>query len=259
MRYLTLALSLLLLSLVCSHRVSALSISPQESVVVVKKTVVLIRTGRVARDQPHKKKATVSYPIIKSGVSDPVVLSRVRSLLNVKNIFDSSLEEYRQDTWLSDFDYTVNYNKNFILDITFKQEGSGAYPDSQDKHLAINLKTGRLITVADVFEPGMLVSLAGVVNRRLQAEMKETVDQVNQDKSIDAEEKARVPELYEDLKFEVKDLNDFMIDGSGITFLYEAGFPHVVQAYEPNGHYKFSYAELAPYLKRKDPPRSLTQ
>lgn len=259
MRYLSLVLSLLFLSIVWPHQAPALSISPQESVVIVKKTVVLIRPRLVAREQPHKKKATVSYPLIKSGVSDPVVLGRIRSLLSVKNIFDSSLEDYRQDTWLSDFDYTVNYNKNFILDITFRQEGSGAYPDSEDKHLAINLKTGELIKVADVFKPETLIGLSELIDKRLQAEMAETVDQVNQDKSVDAEEKASVPELYKDLRFEVKDLIDFMIDDNGITFLYEAGFPHVVQAYEPNGHYKFSYAELAPYLKRKDPPRSLTQ
>ena len=257
MHYLTLALSLLLLTLVCPHRVVALSYTGQESVVIVKKTVVLIRTGRVVKEQPHRKRATVSYPIVKSGVSDPVVLGRVRSLLNVKNIFDSSLEEYRQDTWLSEFDYTVNYNKNFILDITFSQEGSGAYPDTHHKHLAINLKTGRVIKVTDVFKHDTLEKLAEMIDKRLQADLKETVDQVDQYESIDAEEKASVPELYRDLRFQVKDLNEFIINDEGITFLYDAGFPHVVQAYEPAEQYKFSYAELVTYLVTKRCPTQL--
>lgn len=224
-----------------------------------KRTVVLIRKGQVVKDMPHRKKATVSYPVVKSGPKDPSVLGRVRSLLRLKNIFDLSLEEYRQDTWLTEFDYRVDYNKNFILDITFRQDGVGAYPDFQEKHMAINLKTGKIIQASDVFKLDTLTSLAEMVDKKLQAEMKETVTQVNQDKSIDAEEKARVPELYENLKFEVKDLIDFSIDDDGITFLYDAGFPHVIQAYQPNGRYKFSYAELSRYLQRQGSPRSLTE
>jgi hypothetical protein len=89
--------------------------------------------------------------------------------------------------------------------------------------------------------------------------MKETIDQVNQDKTIDADEKKSVPELYEGLKIEVKNLDDFSIDDKGITFLYDAGFPHVVQAYQPVGQYKFSYAELSKYLQREGAPRSLVR
>jgi hypothetical protein len=259
MRYLSLASLLLFFAFGFPQCVSSHSFALQESVAIVKKTVVLIRSKRITREQPHRKKAKVSYPVITGGLSDPNVLRRVRSLLSVKNIFDSSLEDYRQDTWLNEFDYTINYDKNYILDITFRQEGSAAYPDMQEKHLAINLKTGKLITVSDVFNPETLEGLAKIIDNQLQAELKKTIDQVNQDKSIGAEEKAMVPDLYEGLKFEVKDLNDFMIGSDEITFLYEAGFPHVIQAYEPIGKYKNNYAELAPYLKRKDPPASLTQ
>jgi hypothetical protein len=68
----------------------------------------------------------------------------VQSILQIKNVFDSSVSEYRQDNWLEEFGYEVNYNKNHILDITFSQSGSGAYPDSQTKHFAINLMNGRV-------------------------------------------------------------------------------------------------------------------
>ena len=259
MRYPALSISLIFFTLIYQLSVPANSTSPQGSLVLEKKTVILIRSGRIARQQPHRKKAIVSFPVVKGGVTDPVVLSRIRSLLLVKNIFETSIEEYRQDTWLSEFDYKVNYNKNFILDITFRQEGAGAYPDSSEKHLAINLKTGRLITVSDVFLDNSLSSLAAMIDKKLQAEMRETVDRVNQDSSIDAEEKSSVPELYKDLKFEVTHLNDFMISEDGITFLYDAGFPHVIQAYQPVGQYKFTYAELSTYLKRQGAPRSLVQ
>jgi hypothetical protein len=261
MRYFTLVFPLLvLLAFSSPNRASTRTSAVQDAVVIQKRTVVIVRSGKDVRDLPsERRKAKVSYPIIKSGISNAAVLAKVRSLLKLKNIFETSLEEYREDTWLSELDYRINYNKNFILDITFRQDGVGAYPDSQEKHLAINLRNGELIKAADVFKPEALAKLAMLVDSRLQAEMKETIEQVNQDKSIDADEKQRVPELYEGLKIEVKDLDDFVIRDKGITFLYDAGFPHMVQAYQPAGQYQFSYAELAPHLQREGAPRSLTR
>jgi len=230
-----------------------------DGVVLQKKTVILVRSRKLAKDSPNRRKAKVSFPVVKSGISDPTVLAKVRSLLKLKNIFDTSLEEYREDTWLSELDYKVNYNKNFILDITFRQEGVGAYPDSQEKHLAINVRTGELFKAVDVFKSESMEDLARLVDNKLRAELRETVEQVNQDPSIDAEEKQRVPELYTDLKIEIKDLDNFSIDDKGITFLYDAGFPHVIQAYQPAGVYRFSYAELSQFLKREGAPQSLTR
>jgi hypothetical protein len=231
----------------------------QDQIVLQKKTVVILRTGKIARDFPERKRAVVNYPIVKGGVSDPPALKSIRSLLNMKNIFDTSLEEYRQDTWLSELDYKVNYNKNFILDITFTQDGVGAYPDSQQKHLAINLRNGQLIKANSVFKPESLDRLAKIVDDKLQAEIAVTLKEVSQDQSIDAEEKKSVPELFERLKIEVKDLDDFSIDDKGITFIYDAGFPHVIQAYQPVGRYHFTYAELSEFLQRAGAPQTLTR
>ena len=93
----------------------------------------------------------------------------------------------------------------------------------------------------------------------MQAEIKQIIKDVEQSKDYDAEEKKNVPELFENLKFEAKDLDEFSINDKGITFLYDAGFPHVVQAVQPVGRYFFSYAELGPYLKHKGSAASLTQ
>lgn len=261
MRCLTLFSFLLIFFALChSNNASTRQVYLGDRVDIQKRTVVIVRSGKLAKDlSPGRKRVKISYPVITRGISNPPVLAKIRSLLKLKNIFDTSLEEYRQDTWLSELDYRVNYNKNFILDITFREDGVAAYPDSQEKHLAINLKTGEILKAADVFRPETLEKLATLVDGKLQAEMKETIDQVNQDKTIDADEKKSVPELYEGLKIEVKDLDDFSIDDKGITFLYDAGFPHVVQAYQPVGQYKFSYAELSKYLQRDGAPRSLVR
>jgi hypothetical protein len=180
------------------------------------------------------------------------VLRRVRSALDFKNIFDYSLQEYREDTWLSEFSYVVNYNNNYLLDITFTQSGVGAYPDEHTKHLLFNLRDGRVVKASDVFESAKLPELAAAVDRKLQQEL-EQIEKDNADGGEPPEDKAIRREANEVLKFEVKNLDEFSVSARGITFLYDAGFPHAIKAFEPAGHYFFNYSQLKPFIKRDGP------
>src|SRR6266566_3073234 len=108
-------------------------------VIIQRRRIVIVRNREFARQFPGRKRAVITYPLV-SGLNNPALLRRVRSLLDFKNIFDYSLKEYREDGWLSDFSYTVNYNRNHLLDITFTQSGMAAYPDEQSKHFIINLR-----------------------------------------------------------------------------------------------------------------------
>jgi len=224
----------------------------QDRVVIQARKLVLLRSGEVARDFPERKRAIVRYPIVR-GLSDPAVLRRIQNTLAIKNVFDSSLEEYRQDGWLSEFDYKLNYNKNYLLDITFSQSGMGAYPDTQTKHFLINLKTGRVIKAGDAFNPDSFATLATMVDQKLKAETKEIIKEVEADKDSDADQKSSLKEQLEQLTFTVEDLDEFSVSDKGVTFLYDAGFPHVIQALQPDGSYFFSYAELRPYVNRTGP------
>ncbi|HLN98270.1 MAG TPA: hypothetical protein VK208_07385 [Pyrinomonadaceae bacterium] len=217
---------------------------------IQRRRIVLVRSNGLVKQFPHKKKATLTYPVI-GGLSGPV-LRRVRSMLDFKNIFDYSLQEYRDDTWLDEFSYQVNHNGNYLLDITFMQSGSAAYPDDQSKHFLINLKTGRLVKAADAFQPAGLVPLSILVNRKLQEELKEILEDLNESKS-DPEDIRIAKEAQEPLEFKVEHLNDFSVGDKGVTFLYDAGYPHVIKAFEPDGQYFFSYAELKPYIKPNGP------
>lgn len=261
MRYLILVLPLIcLFTFHSSPYASTGSKVFQNALVVEKRTIVITRPARLLKGlPPSRKKAKISYPVIVSGIEDVAVLAKVRQLLSFQNIFETSIQEYRQDTWLDELNYRVNYNMNSIFDITFRQEGVGAYPDSQEKHLAINLKSGELIKATDVFKPDALENLATMLNEKLQAEIKETIKEVNKDKSIDADQKSSMSELLENLKIGVEDLDNFLIDDKGITFLYDAGFPHAVQAYQPDGRYRYSYSELGPYFIREGAPQTLVR
>jgi hypothetical protein len=220
--------------------------------VVTRKRVVILRTGSIVRQFPHKRRAVVTYPVV-SGLSDARVLRKVRAALDLKNVFDTSLAEYRQDAWLEELDFKVNYNKNQLLDITFWQTGTAAYPDTHRAHFTISLRTGDVLKAADVFEAGALYALAGMGHERLLEEVRGMVKVVEEDGSIAAEDKPSLKDALSGLSFGVDNLDHFMVGDKGLTFLYDAGFPHAIQALEPDGEYFFSYAQLAPYVKRGGP------
>jgi hypothetical protein len=211
--------------------------------------VTLVRPVSLIKRFPEKRTATVTYPVL-GGSLNAAVLRKVGSLLEIKNIFDSTLAEYRAEAWLTELGFKVNYNQNYILDLTFSQNGSGAYPDSQTRHFAIDLRNGTTIKAPDVFSADKRVALANLVNRKLQAELKAIVKSLAESKS-DADEIRIAQEAQEPLEFTVADLDNFSVGASGMTFLYDAGYPHAIQAFEPNGSYFFSYSELRPFIKRE--------
>lgn len=218
--------------------------------IIQRRRLVLVRSPATVKNFPYKKTATVTYPVI-SGLSVPV-LQRVRTLFEFKNIFDYSLKEYREDTWLDEFKYTVNYNANSLLDITFSQSGSGAYPDDQSKHFLINLKDGGVVKASDAFVVGQLPALTAKVNNKLRAELKDILKELADSKS-DPEDIRIAREAQEPLEFTTEDLNDFSVNAKGVTFLYDAGYPHAIRAFQPQGQYFFSYAELKSFIKKDGP------
>jgi len=248
MRTLSLAVLFLLSSAIYFQPIAQVR---NDRVVVTARTIVIVRRGKIVKDFPEKKRATIKYPVV-SGLADALVLRRVQSILQIKNVFDTSVAEYRQDNWLAEFGYEVNYNKNYILDITFSQDGSGAYPDTQTRHFAINLKNGGVIKASDAFIGEKLPELANLVRTKFQAELKQILTDLAESKS-DAEDIRVAKEAQEALEFKLSDIDDFSVGDKGVTFLYDAGYPHVIRAFEPEGRYFFSYAELKPFIRRDGP------
>src|SRR5260221_11970246 len=220
----------------------------QDRVTVRTRKGVIVRSGKIVRDFPERKRAMVRYPIV-FGLSNSAVLRRVRRTLAIKNIFGMSLEEYRRDDSLEDFDYKLNYNQNYLLDVTFQHSGMGAYPSTETRHFLINLKNGMVIRTADVFRTEALAPIAAMANQKLKAETKELVKVVTDDKELNAEQKDSLKEQLEQLTLTVENLNELSVSDKGVTFLYDAGFPHVIRALQPNGEYFFTYAELRSYIK----------
>jgi hypothetical protein len=219
---------------------------------LVRKRIVIVRSGQFAKDFPDRTRATISYPLVTS-VPKPATLSKVRSLLSVGNVFETSLKEYRENNWLDEFDYVVNYNANNILDVTFTQSGMAAYPDTQSRTISIDLRTGNAIKANDLFLEAQMPELVRLSDAKLQAELAQIIKAAKEDRTLQVAEASSIVELLQSVKFEVKDLDSFSINKDGVTFLFEVGFPHVHRAFEPDGHYLFSYSELKPFIKPNSP------
>ena len=120
--------------------------------------------------------------------------------------------------------------------------GSGAYPSSSNKHRLVNLKTGKVVKAADVLKRESLSTIATMVNKAMQAEVKQAI--ANGDK-----EGADLREQLKNQRFQTKHLDSFMISDKGVTFLYDFGFPHVILALQPSGKYFLSYSQLKAHIK----------
>ena len=223
----------------------------RDSAIIQHRQIRLVRSPSLAKQFPNRRTAIISYPLI-SGLT-PRALRRVHSLLSFKNIFDYSLAEYRNDAWLSEFTYVVNHNGHHLLDLTFTQSGMAAYPDEQSKHFLIDIRTGGIVTAEHAFQADKLAELAALVDSRLQADIEQLKKDNAASKDIDPSQRASVNDAYAVLKFEIKELKDFSVSKKGITFLYDAGFPHVIKALEPEGRYFFPYALVKPYIKAEGP------
>ena len=221
------------------------------SVAIRPRKIVIQRSAAVTRHAPTRRSAVIVLPVV-TGISDSTILARVRSELDIKNVFGSTLQEYREDTWLDDFGYKVNYNADYLLDITFTQNGLAAYPDTHEKHMLISLRDGRLVKAVDVFDATKLESLAALVDQALQAELAKLRAE-NLADARDSDERQALTDAYANLKVEPENLDEFSVGKTGITFLYDAGFPHVIEALEPQGRYFFSYKALSDYIRRDGP------
>lgn len=221
------------------------------SVIVRPRKIIIQRSAAVTRYAPTRKTAVIVLPVV-TGISNSTVLARVRAELDIKNVFGSTLQDYREDTWLDDFGYKVNYNADYLLDITFMQSGLAAYPDTHEKHMLISLRDGKLVKAADVFDVTKLEPLAALVDRALQAELAKLRTE-NLADVRDNDERQALTDAYANLKIERESLDEFSVSKTGITFLYDAGFPHVIKALEPQGRYFFGYKALNDYIRRDGP------
>ena len=217
------------------------SVSSAQSVVVTPRKVTYTRPKPAA---DFKKTFTVNYPKVKAATN---ALSRkIESIISYEKVLGLNIQEEKTAAqWLDEADYEVGYNKNGILSITLWMSGAGAYPSGTSKTIVVNLKTGSRIRPSDIFTN--LKGFTAEIKKRQQAEIKKAEEDYKKDsESADFDGS----EYFDKADFKVENLEEFAVGETGVTFTYDYGFPHVVQALQPDGTYFFIWAELKPYIKR---------
>ncbi len=220
-----------------------------QTVTITPKKTVYTRRGKVSSKE--KRNFTVTYPIV-SGAVPLATKKKLENTISYWRVFDTTLAENMSgDDWLYEMSYEVNYNKNGILDIALRTDGSGAYPDQSTVDLVVDLKTGRQVKFADAFEGDSLDKFAAMVDAKLKDEVKEIITSVDEDKSSgnSKEENDSLKEELNALSFTRETFDEFSVSSKGVTIFYDAGFPHVIQALQPAGQYFFTWAEAKPFIK----------
>jgi hypothetical protein len=227
---------------------SAPSIAPiqRSGSITIQSKIAVLQHGKKGTAFPDYKEAIVRYPVA-SGLADPVVLKNVQASISLKQVLGQSLpemqKEYIDNFWLSEVSYTVNYNQNNILDLTYTTSGSGAYPSSFDKHISVNLKTGKRLRIEDLLKTESFGAIAQMIEVMMQKEILQKI----------AEFRKESPDINQNLfakhHVQAKNIEDFSIGKTGVTFYYTFDFPHVIKAAEPSGAYLIPYSKLRSYIR----------
>lgn len=227
------------------------SISFPQSVVIKSKKVIYKRTGRNVPD--FKRKFEVNYPVIKSKLTRNIK-KNLQNTIDYWRVFDTPLEENLKDNhWLTNFDYRISYNQNYILSIILMIEGVGAYPDSANKYFVVDLKTGKQVGIRNIFKKNLLTILLAKIRKAIRH--RENITRKESScfaETIDFQRESEVSREFYPVpeKIGYKDLNGVFVTDKGVTFLYDYNFAHVVQACEPDQEYFFSWIELKPFIER---------
>jgi hypothetical protein len=220
-----------------------------QSVIVKPRKVVYRRTAKSVPD--FKRTFEVRYPVF-SGKLRPGVLQKLKTGTDYWKIFNISLaENLKDDHWLSSFDYEVAYNKNNIFDIALTIEGIGAYPDGSTRHRVFDLRTGKLLTYADVFASASLADLMRKIRSVMKQKEDEAVKESEDVRDTLEDFRKTEPEFHPQIEqLQLKDLDGFSIGENGVIFFYDYKYAHVVQALEPFDQVVVPFIELKPFIRK---------
>lgn len=218
----------------------AITLAHAQSVTITGKKVTYTRRKP---NSEYKKTFTINYPKVRAAT--PALSKKIESAIGYQKVLGLNLkEELSEFQWLEEADFEVGYNNKGVLCITLSMDGTAAYPSGTSKTVVVDLKTGRRLMAADVF-----TNITGLTAKVRKAQKKEIADAIAEIKKDPENQEPNPETLFQDTKFDAKDLEGFSVDEKGVTFKYNYGFPHVIQALQPDGNFFFSWTQLKPFIK----------
>ncbi|MBK8302555.1 MAG: hypothetical protein IPK98_03765 [Chloracidobacterium sp.] len=211
-----------------------------QKVVVTGNKVTYIRPKPLA---DFKKTFTINHPVVTAATQSLSV--KIESAISFQKVIPLDIaEEVNEIQWLENADYEVLYNDNGALCIALSIEGSGAYPSGSTKTVVVDTLKGDRVKPADTFKN--LSGIVALVKKAQKIEIAKAIKAIRKDPDF------REPDpktLFISANFKTEDLDWFSISHKGVTFNYDYGFPHVMQALQPDGKFFFSWKQLKPYIK----------
>jgi hypothetical protein len=201
-------------------------------------------------------------------INDKNILDNINQILSFENITGcSNIDDYKCSFETNyggnmGVDYQVNYDKSNVLSVSFVTEFLGPYPSENLTNYSINLASGEAIKFSDIFYQNKINDLLAVLNTKLQ-------ENISQKEVLDEKEGLTVvgDQMQEGKRYDPNygmfteenmitghSINgdyqaaSYKIDSTGIKFIYNFDFPHVVQGDAPNGEIDFSYIQLKDYI-----------
>ena len=209
-----------------------------QSVVVTGKKVTYTRPKPTL---DYKKTFTINHPQVRAAT--PALSRKIESAISFEKVMPLNIkEEMDEYQWLEDADFEVVYNKDGALAVQLFMEGSAAYPSGSNKTVVVDTRTGSRVRPVDVFVN--LKGLASMVRREQKKEIAASIKELRKEDEADPES------LFAGANFKTANLDWFTISDKGVTFVYDYGFPHVIQALQPSGQFTYTWRQLRPYLKR---------
>lgn len=188
-----------------------------------------------------KRTFTIRRPVAKAAT--PALSRKITAAISPERVLQINIrEEQTEYQWLEEADYKVLFNRNGVLSIELWMTGTGAYPDSITRTIVVDLTRGSAVLVTDVFRD--LPALAAMIRKKQLAEIEQAITEMKADPD------ARPEELFSETNFTVDDLKEFAVDSRGVTFIYDYGFPHVLEALQPDGRFTFTWLQLKPFVRQ---------
>ncbi|HEX8275122.1 MAG TPA: hypothetical protein VF615_20985 [Longimicrobiaceae bacterium] len=189
----------------------------------------------------------LSYPVVVRAPT-PALRRSLQDALGMKSVLGTSPGEYRREVVTDDYgcidaSFSIHAQRGSLVDLEYWLEVHGGGASRYGfRHRVVDLRTGRRLTAEQAFHPALLDSLARVVDRRMQADLQDSV-RVSRYHRLDEEE---VPP-----HFRAEHLDNLSVDEKGIIFSYEFEFPEIAPL-QPAAYF-FSWAELRPYVRPDGP------
>jgi len=140
-------------------------------------------------------------------------------------------------------DYEVIFKSKNIISIKFYFDSMGAYPNTYQKWLSLNVHTGKLYPIVNE------INAAGL--RWIYKSYRDTLRRrIREDKQANTDEDT---DTYEALKTGIESLESnellgkYVFTEKGIVFSIDRILPHVVQSFEPDEELLIPYEKLRKY------------